>query len=234
MKYLLIGGQACILYGAAEFSRDTDIVVLADPDNIRNLQSALDELQASNIVVPTLSLDYLRRGHAIHFRCGHPDVMGIRIDVLSVMRGVDEFTSLWERRTTMDLGEDGVYELISLPDLITSKKTQRDKDWPMIRRLVEAHHAQNSGNPNSEQISFWFRECRTPLLLIVLASKYTEAAIRSLQARPLLEYALKGDEGSLIEQLEIEEKREREADRAYWIPLRRELEELRHQRITDR
>jgi len=26
VRYLLMGGQACILYGAAEFSRDTDIV----------------------------------------------------------------------------------------------------------------------------------------------------------------------------------------------------------------
>ena len=33
IKFLLMGGQACIFYGAAEFSRDTDIVLLAEPDN---------------------------------------------------------------------------------------------------------------------------------------------------------------------------------------------------------
>ncbi len=29
-----MGGQACVLYGAAEFSRTTDIVVMADSDLI--------------------------------------------------------------------------------------------------------------------------------------------------------------------------------------------------------
>lgn len=28
VEYLLTGGQACVLYGAAEFSRDVDITVL--------------------------------------------------------------------------------------------------------------------------------------------------------------------------------------------------------------
>ena len=27
---LLMGGQACVFYGAAEFSRDTDLAVVAD------------------------------------------------------------------------------------------------------------------------------------------------------------------------------------------------------------
>jgi hypothetical protein len=46
VKALLMGGQACILYGAAEFSRDSDFVVLADKDNLDLLQSVLRELQA--------------------------------------------------------------------------------------------------------------------------------------------------------------------------------------------
>jgi hypothetical protein len=29
VKALLMGGQACVLYGAAEFSRDTDFAILA-------------------------------------------------------------------------------------------------------------------------------------------------------------------------------------------------------------
>jgi hypothetical protein len=37
VRHLLIGGQACVLYGAAEFSRDCDVVILADDENLRNL-----------------------------------------------------------------------------------------------------------------------------------------------------------------------------------------------------
>ena len=31
---LLMGGQACVLYGAAEFSRDTDLAILASSENL--------------------------------------------------------------------------------------------------------------------------------------------------------------------------------------------------------
>ena len=98
VRALLMGGQACVLYGAAEFSRDTDIVMLAEGANLRKLQSALDELKAEIIAVPPFSIDYLRRGHAVHFRCRHPDADGIRLDVMSVLRGVDAFEDLWARR----------------------------------------------------------------------------------------------------------------------------------------
>ena len=35
-----MGGQACILYGAAEFSRDTDFAVLASSANLTRLRRA--------------------------------------------------------------------------------------------------------------------------------------------------------------------------------------------------
>ena len=41
MSALLMGGQACVFYGAAEFSRDTDFAILADPANLERLTDAL-------------------------------------------------------------------------------------------------------------------------------------------------------------------------------------------------
>ena len=46
VQALLMGGQACVFYGAAEFSRDTDFVLLADADNLLRLAGALAELEA--------------------------------------------------------------------------------------------------------------------------------------------------------------------------------------------
>ena len=83
VKALLMGGQACVFYGAAEFSRDTDLAILPSPENLHRLTQALNELQAENIAVPPFDLEYLKRGHAIHFRCRRPDVRGIRIDIMS-------------------------------------------------------------------------------------------------------------------------------------------------------
>ena len=102
VRHLLIGGQACVFYGAAEFSRDCDVVILADEDNFKNLNAALAELQAECIAIPEFKAEYLQRGHAVHFRCKHADVNGLRIDVMTQLRGCEPFDRLWERRTTIE------------------------------------------------------------------------------------------------------------------------------------
>ena len=109
VQYLLMGGQACVLYGAAEFSRDTDIAVLAERSNLCSLQLALNDLQAHCIAMPPFELDFLLRGHAVHFRCRHPEAEGIRIDAMARLRGVDPFPDLWARRTTLLLDDDQAF-----------------------------------------------------------------------------------------------------------------------------
>lgn len=113
-----MGGQACVLYGAAEFSRDTDLAFLASNENIELLRAALRELRAWRIALPPFEQHYLARGHAIHFRCYHPDAMNVRIDLMSVMRGVDPFEQLWERRMRFVGSEGESFDLLSLADLV--------------------------------------------------------------------------------------------------------------------
>ena len=60
VKSLLIGGQACIVYGAAEFSRDIDLAVMISPENLEHLRKALEELEAERVFYPDLSEDVLR------------------------------------------------------------------------------------------------------------------------------------------------------------------------------
>jgi hypothetical protein len=117
-----MGGQACVFYGAAEFSRDTDFAILANPPNLARLRRALAELQAEVITVPPFELRHLRRGHAVHFRCHHPQAEGLRIDVMSKLRGTAPFVKLWRRRASLGLPDGIVCELLSLPDLVQTKK----------------------------------------------------------------------------------------------------------------
>lgn len=223
-----MGGQACVFYGAAEFSRDTDFAILADAANIARLRKALVDLRAEPIAVPPFELKYLRRGHAIHFRCQHPEALRMRVDVMSKMRGVNSFSKLWQRRTTIELPDGTKCDLLSLPDLVQAKKTQRDKDWPMIRRLVEAHYFSNQDKPNSAQIKFWLTEFRTPQLLLEVAQAHVGVARRLATKRPLLKHAISGKLTQLEEALVAEENRLRAEDRDYWSPLFKELEKLRH------
>ena len=55
--------------------------------------------------------------------------MGLRIDMLSVLRGCAPFDELWKRRKTVTIDGGIDIEVIGLGDLVQSKKTQRDKDW---------------------------------------------------------------------------------------------------------
>jgi hypothetical protein len=228
-----MGGQACVLYGAAEFSRDTDFAILASPANLSRLRAALAELQAEVIAVPPFELKYLKKGHAIHFRCHASEAAGMRVDVMTKMRGVDAFAKLWPRRSTL-LAEDGTsYQLMSLLDLVKAKKTQRDKDWPMIRRLVEADYFKHREQPKQQQLRFWFLELRTPELLIELAAAHPELCRKLTRQRSLLKLTASGEENDLTEALSEEEKLEREADREYWMPLKAELERLRRTRLRN-
>ncbi len=228
VKCLLMGGQACVLYGAAEFSRDTDFAILSDTDNLARLDDALADLQAKCIAVPPYEPKFLAMGLAVHFRCQHPDARDMRIDVMSKMRGVALFARLWARRSTFELADLSV-EVLSLPDLVQAKKTQRDKDWPMLSRLVEGNYFTNRECPTVQQIEFWLCELRTPSLLDEVAHRYPADCARLKSVRPLLQHVGEGVE--LLEQaLHDEEMREREADRSYWEPLRRELQRLRQER----
>jgi len=228
VRALLMGGQACVFYGAAEFSRDTDFAVHADPENLDRLLQAMRDLRAEVIAVPPFSRENLLRGHAVHFRCHHPEAEGLRVDVMSKMRGVADFQELWERRTILQAEDGTTYELLSLPDLVQAKKTQRDKDWPMIRRLVEADRASCTSTPNAEQLSFWLREARTSSLLIDLAQKFPGQATACARSRPLIELATERNATALEDALTQEERAERNADREYWLPLKKELEQMRH------
>ena len=223
-----MGGQACVFYGAAEFSRDTDLLILADAENLQRLATALRTLQAECIAVPPFALDFLERGHAIHFRCYHAEAAGMRVDIMSRVRGVDAFPRLWERRTTFTDTEGTNYELLALPDLVRAKKTQRSKDWPMLQRLLEAHYLEHRSAPTPAQQRFWLLELRTPELLVEAVRSYAELARELSNERPLLLLARPDQMRELADALAVEETAERERDRSYWQPLKAELEQLRH------
>jgi hypothetical protein len=97
----------------------------------------------------------------------------------------------------------------------------------MLRRLVESHFHQNRSRPTPEQVDFWLLECRTPSILMELAREHSGRVAELARRRPLLVAATRADEDELAEGLHAEEQREREADRAYWAPLRAELEQMR-------
>lgn len=228
-RALLMGGQACVIYGSAEFSRDIDLAILADSENLSKIAMALTELQAAVIALPPFEQAHLDAGLAVHFRCSQPDCAGFRIDLMSRMRGVAPFEEIWERRTSVLLQDGTELNVMSIADLVQSKKTQRDKDWPMISRLVDVHY-QTKQAPTHAEILFWLQETRSAQRLIEIVARFRSEAETFSARRPAVQSALGGDHESTASCLRSEEAAEREADRAYWAPLRARLEEMRMNR----
>lgn len=65
-----------MFYGAAEFSRDCDIVLVADDENLQRLRNALAELDAVCIAVPPFEAAFLHQADAVHFRRRQVDAQG--------------------------------------------------------------------------------------------------------------------------------------------------------------
>jgi hypothetical protein len=227
-----MGGQACVLYGAAQFSKDIDFLILADESNFEGLHRALEDLQARRIAVPRFSPEVLGRGHAVHFRCAAPGVEGLRVDVMTNLRDLPGFEELWSRRTSLESEAGGEIHLLSIPDLVNAKKTQREKDWPVIEALVEAHYDALKFDPTADRLKFWFLESRTPERLIDLCSHFRKDAAGLVGERPLLALAIASDLLGLRIELDAEKRCEQDKDRLYWEPLKREMEEFRRDERT--
>ena len=235
VRALLMGGQACVLYGAAEYSRDLDLAVLATDDALPRLTAAIRSLRATVIAVPPFHAEFLARGHAVHFNVPDDESDAaastpLRVDIMSCMRGVAPFDEMWARRTTMTLPGEGraadvPVELMALEDLVAAKKTQRDKDWPMLRRLVDASYdSARDAEASPAQSAFWLSELRSPEFLREAVERFPGEATCSM--RPAVMAVITG--GDVADALAVEQSAEMAADRAYWEPLRRELESLRH------
>ena len=227
-----MGGQACILYGAAEFSKDFDFILLLDQENLESFKRFAAEIRASVIAVPPFEYEYLAKGHAVHFRAAATGLEQLRIDVMCKLRGVEPFPVLWNRRTSAELLPGLTAEILSLHDLVLAKKTQRDKDWPMIRRLVDVDYLRNRESATENQVRFWMRELRSPIFLIECASHWPEIAQEVARTRSdVVHGALSASRSAIEQALEVEQKKIREEDRFYWKPLIDELNLLRRKKV---
>ena len=222
-----MGGQACVFYGAAQFSKDVDLALLASEENYSRLLAALGELNAKRIAVPRFEPALLARGHAVHFRCQGGDADGLRVDVMTRLRDLPDFEVLWARRTTISGENAETFELLSIEDLVQAKKTQREKDWPMIDALVEGHYRALGNEPTPARVAFWLAESRTPERLLGLIQRFPNEARAQTSRRPLLRLAFSGESEALLEALDAEGRAEQAKDRVYWAPLKAEFEAFR-------
>ena len=140
VEYLLISGQAAILYGAATFSEDVDLWIRPTLENATRLLRALAACRGRVYkLTPALTRKNLRAGHGFHFVIpGRPapvylDVMGRppRVGAYrQARRRAHEIPTPWGR-----------IPVLSIPDLIALKRTRRLSDYEVISNLVRVRLA---------------------------------------------------------------------------------------------
>lgn len=135
VEYLLIRGQASVLYGAATFSEDVDLWIRPTPANLARFLRALAACRARvHKLTPPITLRFLREGHGFHFV-----LPGRRarfyLDVMGRPPRVRSFEAA-RRRARKVRTAWGILPVVSIEDLVALKRTRRLSDYEVISNLV--------------------------------------------------------------------------------------------------
>jgi len=133
VRYVVIGGIACINYGVPRNTLDLDIWVEANIQNINRLLNALKGLKFGTAHLT--SAEEILKNEITVF----DDYL--RLDVFTFLKGL-KFEAAWEKRVVRKI--DGArINFISLSDLIKSKKLYKRKidreDLEMLSRVKAQH-----------------------------------------------------------------------------------------------
>ena len=129
VKYLVIGGIAAISYGVPRNTLDLDIWVEPAKQNVSRLLDVLKEVRFGTVYLT--SVEEILKNEITVFE----DYL--RIDVLTAVKGLPDFKTVWKRRVVKKI--DGVrINYLSLSDLIKSKSaTKRPIDKEDVKALYQ-------------------------------------------------------------------------------------------------
>lgn len=128
-RYLIVGGYAVMLYTEPRYTKDLDLAISTQAEDVEALRKALEAFgfpmsdeAAAELAKPNKMISI--------------DRPPSRIDILNQISGI-EFDRAWERRTTVDIG--GVdASFVSREGLLASKRAAgRPQDLLDLTRLEE-------------------------------------------------------------------------------------------------
>ncbi|MGH7321709.1 MAG: hypothetical protein ACRELA_19080 [Candidatus Rokuibacteriota bacterium] len=212
VAYLLISGQAAILYGAATFSEDIDIWIRPTPENATRLTQALAACRARVYkLTPPITRRNLMTGHGFHFVVptrGTPAYL----DVMGRPPRVGSFSSARHRARIMRTPW-GRLPVVSILDLIALKRTRRLSDYEVISSLVRIRLTEET--PPSTALLRW-------------------ALVNSFRVEDRIDFArqlgIRAPAEAWRRRILTEIARHQALDTAYWRRVIRDLRRLRRQK----
>ena len=153
VEYLLISGQATVLYGAATFSEDIDLWINPTESNRERFLASLKGCGARYYkLTPRLTTTSLHRGHGFHFVLGN-EQNPVFLDIMGNPPRVGDFASANEQAQWMQT-EWGDVRTVGIKTLVELKKTQRLEDYPIISKLALAWFDQPECTANEIEFSW--------------------------------------------------------------------------------
>jgi len=132
VRYLVISGQACILYGASQFTEDIDLWIQPASSNLASFLRAMARVKARVYkLTPPITLKYVRKGHGFHFRIGRD----LFLDVMGRPPRVGRFLGAFSRAREFKT-DWGTLRVSAPEDLVLLKQTNRPGDYEAISNLV--------------------------------------------------------------------------------------------------
>lgn len=134
VRYVLIGGIALIRHGVVRATRDVDVVVAQEPENLEHLRALIAAWPATRPDGTAVRDDSLTPGRTIHLSTPHGE-----LDLLPDLVPPLSFAELSARAETRRV--DGVEARIcSLADLVALKRIAgRERDLVDLHDLEAAH-----------------------------------------------------------------------------------------------
>jgi len=238
VEYLLISGQATILYGAATFSEDIDLWINPTSENRDRFTAALRDRQARFYkLTPQVTVENLRRGHGFHFLLPGGKDSDIFLDVMGNPPRIGSFTASLKTARWMET-EWGSIRTVGLKPLVELKKTQRLEDYPVISKLALGWFDRPECAKTSGELHWALRNIFTLPELQVFFGEHPEALDLSIEnSHPSVtafgRQSLAG--GAVDESVERQVNKWmqqriaelQQADRHYWREIIAELKTLR-------
>jgi hypothetical protein len=233
VSFLLIRGQATVLYGAAAFSEDIDLWIEPSHENLDLLTRALRAVNARFYkLTPPLTIELINKGHGFHFVL--EEAPPVYIDVMGRPPRVGDFNKAKTSSKPFDT-EWGTIPVIGLRELVEVKKTQRIEDYPIISRLavewLERPECARSGEDfewalqnifTVEQLENLSRRWHEPLLKIAdgPVADYIHHIAENSDLSPELENEVAAGMQNRMQQFQS-------ADRLYWREIIADLRRLK-------
>src|ERR1039458_3364008 len=238
VEYLLISGQATVLYGAATFSEDIDLWIQPTKENRDRFIATLQDCQARYYkLTPPLTVEHLQRGQGFHFLLPGGAAGEIYLDVMGNPPRAGAFASAAATARRMET-EWGAIRTIGIQPLVELKKTQRLEDYPIISKLALAWFDQPECAQADADLLWAVKNIFTLPELAVFFTEHPAAVGVAAQQfnREVGEFGRQwlagGEAAELVERRvgELFQARIAElqlADRQYWRGIIRRLKELR-------